>query len=136
MFLVDTNVLLDVFTNDPQWRAWSENALGEALAAGPMGINPIIYAEASLAFDGAETLDRQLDQLMIERLPLPYAAAFRAARAFRRYRSAGGIRSAPLPDFYIGAHAETDGLTLITRDSRRFQTYFPAVRMVAPLTTT
>ena len=134
MFLVDTNVLLDVFTDDPRWRTWSENALAEALVTGPIGINPIIYAEASLAFDVAETLDRQLDDLMVERLPLPYKAAFGAARAFRRYRSAGGARSAPLPDFYIGAHAEADGLTLVTRDSRRFQTYFPSVPMVSPPT--
>ena len=121
MFLVDTNVLLDVFTDDPQWRPWSEIALGEAIGAGPIGINPIIYAEASLAFEAVEALDRQLETLA---LPLPYGAAFEAARAYRRYRNAGGVRSAPLPDFYIGAHAENDGLTLITRDARRFQTYF------------
>ena len=132
MFLVDTNVLLDVFTDDPQWRPWSESALREALVAGPLGINPIIYAEASLAFDVAETLDHQLEALMLDRLQLPYSAAFGAARAYRRYRSAGGVRSAPLPDFYIGAHAETDGLTLITRDARRFQTYFPAVTLLSP----
>ena len=132
MFLVDTNVLLDVFTDDPQWRPWSESALREAIGAGPIGINPIIYAEASLAFEAAEALDRQLETLMLDRLPLPYEAAFEAARAYRRYRTAGGVRSAPLPDFYIGAHAENDGLTLITRDARRFQTYFPAVTLVSP----
>ena len=132
MFLVDTNVLLDLFTDDRQWRPWSEGAIREALVAGPVGINPIIYAETSLAFADAETLDRQLDELMLDRLQLPYGAAFGAGRAFRRYRRAGGARSVPLPDFYIGAHAETDGLTLITRDARRFQTYFPAVAIVAP----
>ena len=132
MFLVDTNVLLDVFTNDPQWCSWSEGAIREALVAGPIGISPIIYAETSLAFADAETLDRQLDELMLDRLQLPYRAAFGAARAYRRYRHAGGSRSVPLPDFYIGAHAETDGLTLITRDARRFQTYFPAVTLVSP----
>ena len=132
MFLVDTNVLLDVFTDDPQWRPWSEIALSEAIGAGPIGINPIIYAEASLAFEAVEALDRQLETLMLDRLPLPYGAAFEAARAYRRYRNAGGVRSAPLPDFYIGAHAENDGLTLITRDARRFQTYFPAVTLVSP----
>ena len=132
MFLVDTNVLLDVFTDDPQWRPWSESALSEAIGTGPIGINPIIYAEASLAFDGVEALDRQLETLMLDRLQLPYGAAFGAARAYRRYRNAGGVRSVPLPDFYIGAHAENDGLTLITRDARRFQTYFPAVTLVSP----
>ena len=132
MFLVDTNVLLDVFTDDPQWRPWSEIALGEAIGAGPIGINPIIYAEASLAFEAVEALVRQPETLMLDRLPLPYGAAFEAARAYRRYRNAGGVRSAPLPDFYIGAHAENDGLTLITRDARRFQTYFPAVTLVSP----
>ena len=132
MFLADTNVLLDVFTDDPQWRSWSESALREALVAGPIGINPIIYAEASLAFDVAETLDHQLAALMLDRLPLPYGAAFGAARAYRKYQRAGGVRSAPLPDFYIGAHAETSGLTLITRDDKRFRTYFPAVTLVSP----
>ena len=132
MFLVDTNVLLDVFTDDPQWRPWSKIALSEAIGAGPIGINPIIYAEASLAFEAVEALDRQLETLMLDRLLLPYGAAFEAARAYRRYRNAGGVRSAPLPDFYIGAHAENDGLTLITRDARRFQTYFPAVTLVSP----
>jgi hypothetical protein len=132
VFLVDTNVLLDVFTDDPRWRPWSEEAVLEALLAGSVGINPIVYAETSLAFADAETLDRQLDELMLDRLQLPYTAAFGAARAYRRYRRAGGARSMPLPDFYIGAHAETDGLTLITRDARRFRTYFPAVTLVAP----
>ena len=132
MFLVDTNVLLDLFTDDPQWRPWSEGAIREALFAGPAGINPIIYAETSLAFADAETLDGQLEELMLDRLQLPYKAAFGAAKAYRKYRSAGGARSAPLPDFYIGAHAETDGLRLITRDARRFKTYFPAVTLISP----
>ena len=132
MFLVDTNVLLDLFTDDRQWRPWSEEAIREALVAGPAGINPIIYAETSLAFADADTLDQQLDQLMLDRLELPYRAAFGAGRAYCRYRRAGGARSVPLPDFYIGAHAETDGLTLVTRDAHRFQTYFPAVALIAP----
>jgi predicted nucleic acid-binding protein len=131
VFLVDTHVLLDLFTDDPQWRPWSEGAIREALVAGLAGINPIVYAETSLAFADPETLDRQLEALMLDRLQLPYPAAFGAARAYRRYRRAGGARSMPLPDFHIGAHAETDELTLITRDARRFQTYFPAVALVA-----
>ncbi len=132
MFLVDTNVLLDVFTDDPQWRSWSEGAIRDALLSGAVGINPIVYAETSLAFTDVRPLDRRLDELLLERLPLPYKAAFRAATAYRRYRRAGGARSAPLPDFYIGAHAEADGLVLLTRDARRFQTYFPAVKLVSP----
>ena len=132
MFLVDTNVLLDVFTDDPQWCSWSQGAIRDAILIGPVGINPIVYAETSLAFTDAESLDHELDGLMLERLPLPYKAAFGAARAYRTYRRAGGGRSAPLPDFYIGAHAEADGLTLLTRNARRFQTYFPAVKLVCP----
>ena len=132
MFLVDTNVLLDVFANDPKWRPWSESAIRDALLLGPVGINPIVYAETSLAFSDAETLDVQLDALLLARLQLPYAAAFGAARAYRRYRRAVGARSAPLPDFYIGAHAEVDGLSLLTRDVGRFRTYFPAVKLVSP----
>lgn len=132
MFLVDTNVLLDVFTDDAQWRSWSEDAICEALVSGPIGINPIVYAETSLAFADAEPLDQLLDELMLERWPLPYQAAFSAGRAYRTYRCAGGSRRAPLPDFYIGAHAATEDLTLVTRDAGRYHTYFPSVRLVTP----
>lgn len=96
------------------------------------GVNPIIYAETSLAFTDANTLDRHLRDLLIVRLQLPHGAAFRAGRAFLRYRRAGGVRSLPLPDFYIGAHAEADGLTLLTRDAGRYRSYFPSVTLVTP----
>lgn len=132
MFLVDTNILLDIFTDDPKWRPWSELAIGHALVAGSVGINPIIYAETSLAFTAAEALDNELDSLMLVRLALPYGAAFTAARAFRRYLRTGGTRSTPLPDFYIGAHAETDHLTLLTRDVAPYRAYFPSVKLVSP----
>ena len=132
MFLVDTNVLLDIFTDDTQWRSWSENAIREALVIGPIGINPIVYAETSLAFADAEPLDQLLAELMLERWPLPYHAAFIAGRAYRRYRRAGGARRTPLPDFYIGAHAATDDLTLVTRDAGRYRTYFPSVKLLTP----
>lgn len=132
MVLVDTNVLLDLFTDDPTWRRWSENAIRDALVNDTVAINPIIYAEASIGFPESRVLDRQLDDLTIQRLPLPYEAAFPAGRAFLRYRRAGGQRSAPLPDFYIGAHAQEQGLTLLTRDPSRYRTYFPNVRLVAP----
>ncbi len=132
MFLVDTNVLLDIFTDDAAWRSWSEAAVRDALETGDVGINPIVYAETSLAFTDVGLLDRSLEALMLERLPLPYAAAFLAGRAFLRYRRAGGVRTSPLPDFYIGAHAAADGLTLVTRDVGRYRTYFPSVKLVAP----
>ena len=132
MFLVDTNVLLDIFTDDETWRPWSERAVRDALVAAGIGINPIIYAETSLAFADEGLLDRSLNALMVERLPLPYGAGFAAGRAFLRYRRAGGARATPLPDFYIGAHAAADDLTLITRDAGRYRTYFPSVRLVAP----
>ena len=97
MFLVDTNVLLDIFTDDAAWRPWSEAAVRDALETGDVGINPIVYAETSLAFTDVGLLDRSLEALMLERLPLPYAAAFLAGRAFLRYRRAGGVRTSPLP---------------------------------------
>ena len=132
MFLVDTNVLLDVFTDDPQWRPWSEIALGEAIGAGPIGINPIIYAEASLAFEAVEALDRQLETLMLDRLPLPYGAAFEAARAYRRYRerrrrpigaAAGLLHRGPRGERRLDPHHE-----------RRptIPDVFPAVTLVSP----
>ena len=132
MFLVDTNILLDVFTDDAAWRSWSENAIRDALVTGAVGINPIVYAETSLAFTEAGALDRYLSTLMLARLPLPYSAAFLAGRAFLRYRRAGGVRSSPLPDFYIGAHAQTENLTLLTRDAGRYRSYFPSVNLVTP----
>ena len=135
MFLVDTNVLLDIFTDDPRWRSWSERAVGNALVAGAVAVNPIIYAETSLAFADAGSLDRHLNDLMVVRQQLPYGAAFRAGRAFLRYRRAGGTRSSPLPDFYIGAHAEADNLTLLTRDAGRYRSYFPSVTLVTPQNT-
>ena len=133
MVLVDTNVLLDLFTDDKAWRSWSEHAIRDALVNDSAGVNPIIYAEASLGFSGSGILDRHLDALTLVRLPLPYEAAFPAGRAFLRYRRAGGMRSSPLPDFYIGAHAQTQGLTLLTRDPGRYRTYFPSVRLITPL---
>ena len=132
MVLVDTNVLLDLFTDDAQWRWWSERAIGDALLTDQIGINQIIYAEVSLAFDNVEALDHALGTLLVTRLQLPYRAGFGAGRAFHRYRRAGGSRPTPLPDFYIGAHAEVDGLPLLTRDSNRYRTYFPTVELITP----
>ena len=132
MFLADTNVLLDIFTDDSTWRRWSEETVRDALVTGFVAINPIVYAETSLAFADTDALDQNLDALLLRRLPLPYGAAFRAGRAFLRYRRAGGARSSPLPDFFIGAHAESEDLTLLTRDAGRYRTYFPAVKLITP----
>ena len=104
----------------------------DALVGESAAINPIIYAEASIGFSERSVLDRHLDALTLLRLPLPYEAAFAAGKAFLRCRRAGGQRSAPLADFYIGAHAQTQDLTLLTRDPNRDRTYFPAVRLIAP----
>ena len=132
MFLVDANVLLDLSTDDATWRGWSERTLEDAIADGSVAINPIIYAEVALDFDDERALDRWLRNLDLQKLPLPYEAAFGASRAYQHYRRAGGQRRSPLPDFYIGAHGPVDGLTLITRDARRYRTYFPSLRLIAP----
>ena len=132
MVLVDSSVLLDIFTDDPIWKLWSVTALRDARAMGLVGINPLIYGETSLAFGSAPELDRELDALLLERLQLPFEAGFGAGKAFLKYRRAGGVRSSPMPDFYIGAHAALEGLTLLTRDTRRFRTYFPSVALISP----
>lgn len=131
-FLVDSNVLIDVATNDAQWFEWSSTALSRCADAGRLAINPIIYAEIAAGFDRIEVLDEVLPDEVFHRLPLPWEAGFLAGRCFVEYRRRGGARAAPLPDFYIGAHAAVDGLTLLTRDAARFRTYFPRVGLVAP----
>ncbi len=102
------------------------------LQLGALSLNPVIYAEVSGAFDEAEDVDRLLEDLRITRLELPYEAAFLASKAFLKYRKAGGVRMTALPDFFIGAHAKVEALTLITRDAARFRTYFPAVALITP----
>ncbi|MBT3274556.1 MAG: type II toxin-antitoxin system VapC family toxin, partial [Spirochaetales bacterium] len=123
--LVDANVLLDIFTDDPSWRDWSQQHLFEALVDGEAVVNPIIYAEISGGFAHEKELIDQLTRLGIGRVPLPFEAAFPAMRAFIKYRRSGGRKHSPLPDFYIGAHAQISRITLLTRDSGRYQTYFP-----------
>lgn len=131
-FLFDANVLLDIATADVTWLAWSEGQFRVAAASGPVLINPLIYAEIAPAFTTQLELDRWLDPSIFERLPLPYGAGWLAAQAFVKYRRAGGSRSSPLPDFYIGAHAEISNLTLVTRDATRYRNYFPAVSLITP----
>lgn len=132
MTLVDANVLIDLFTNDPDWGDWSEQALADAADAGDLLINPIIYGEVSIAFKKAADLDDALDQMEITKTNLPYPAAFLAGKAFLKYRRRGGPKRSPLPDFFIGAHALHDTLPLLTRDPRRYRRYFPKVKLICP----
>lgn len=130
--LVDSNVILDVLTEDRRWLEWSQTALARAADAGALAINPIIYAEVSIGFDRIEALDDVLRPSVFHRLPLPWEAGFLAGKCFAQYRRLGGSRRSPLPDFYIGAHAAVSGLTLLTRDPSRYRTYFPTLTLIAP----
>jgi predicted nucleic acid-binding protein len=132
VILFDTSVLLDIATADPVWLGWSEKQFRSATAQGPIAINPIIYAELAPAFSSAADLDQWLDPAIFLRQALPYAAGWIAAQAFLKYRRVGGAKTSPLPDFYIGAHAEAEGHTLVTRDPARYRTYFPNVAIIAP----
>lgn len=132
MVLVDANILIDLFTDDQTWAEWSSQALADAAMTGEVIINPIIYAEVSIAFKRIAVLDKALAQIRIAKVDLPYPAAFIAGKAFLEYRKRGGVKRSPLPDFYIGAHAQHDRLKLLTRDPRRYQTYFPKVELVSP----
>jgi hypothetical protein len=132
MILVDSNVIIDVISADPIWLAWSEAALIDAANSDEIAVNPIIYAEIAAGFATQAELDSRLDGDAFRRLELPYEAGFVAGRAFVEYRRRGGVRTSPLPDFYIGAHAAVGGLTLLTRDAKRYTGYFPKVRLIAP----
>lgn len=130
--LVDSNILLDVITQDAKWFEWSAAVLAELADRRVLAINPIIYSEVSIGFDRIENLDETLSPDLFRREALPFEAGFLAGKAFLRYRRTGGARRAPPPDFYIGAHAAIAGFDIATRDAARFRTYFPTVRLIAP----
>jgi len=130
--LIDSNVLLDVATEDPRWATWSSDTLSEIAEKAPVAINPIIYAEVSIRYETIEELEEVLPASVFRREPLPYEAGFLAGKAFIGYRRRGGRRSTPLPDFYIGAHAAVAGYRLLTRDPSRYRTYFPTVQLISP----
>ena len=132
MILVDSNVLIDVLIQNPTWGDWSAKQLATARRRGLLVINPLIYAEISISFDSLDDLDHYIGEDDFERRPLPWDAAFLAGRAFAIYRKEGGAKSAPLPDFYIGAHAQVENLTLLTRDANRYRSYFPKVKLITP----
>lgn len=128
---MDSNVLLDVFTDDGVWAAWSEARLAEAFDAGQVVINPIVYAEISVSFDRIETLEANLPE-QLGREDLPWEGAFLAGKCFIEYRRRGGVRRSPLPDFYIGAHAAVTGRALLTRDPTRYRSLLPTLALITP----
>ena len=129
--LIDSNVLLDLMTEDEKWLDWSANALEKAADRFRLVINPIIYAEISIGYDRIEEIDALLPGFL-HREPIVYEAAFLASKAYKIYRRRGGQRHSPLPDFFIGAHAAVGQHNLITRDAARYRTYFPSVRLITP----
>jgi predicted nucleic acid-binding protein len=130
--LVDTDVLVDIFNNDPEWDEWSEERIDAARQVGGLVINPLIYAEICGGYPTQRQTDQALSTLVFRRENLPWEAAFNASRAFLAYRRTGGAKRSPLPDFYIGAHAEVRGYALLTRDPGRYRQYFPALQIIAP----
>jgi predicted nucleic acid-binding protein len=130
--LIDSNILLDVFTEDEKWFSWSSSALAHAALTSPLIINPIVYAEVSVRFSQIEELDELLPPNRFIRAQIPFASAFLAGKLFARYRRRGGVRSAPLPDFFIGAHAAVAKFQLLTRDPSRYRTYFPDLVLITP----
>ncbi|WP_250285471.1 MULTISPECIES: type II toxin-antitoxin system VapC family toxin [unclassified Frankia] len=130
--LVDSNVLLDLLSDDPRWGDWSASAVAAAADEAQLVINPVIYAEVSVRYPRIEELDDTLRPEVFRRDVLPYPAAFLAGKAYTRYRRRSGTRTSPLPDFLIGAHAAVAGYRLLTRDAARYRTYFPKVDLIAP----
>ncbi|MGH7143643.1 MAG: type II toxin-antitoxin system VapC family toxin [Planctomycetota bacterium] len=130
--MVDSNVWFDIFTQDPTWYDWSRAAMKKVADAGPVAINPLIFAEISTRFATIEELDHLLATQQVARLALPWEASFLAGKCFVQYRRRGGSRRSPLPDFFIGAHAAVSGLTLLTRDATRYRSYFPKLHLIAP----
>ena len=132
MLLVDTNVLVDVLEDDPQWADWSIGQLRAQAKVHELAINAVIYAEISLSFSTLEALDRTVATLGLAMRELPRPALFLAGKAFAQYRKRGGGKAQVLSDFFIGAHAAVEGWPLLTRDAIRFRTYFPSLQVIAP----
>ncbi|KOF12378.1 DNA-binding protein [Ensifer adhaerens] len=132
MIFVDTNVLLDVVTDDLTWADWSIAQLENASLGGTLWINDIVYAELAVRYNRIEDVDAFLKQAGLELMPVPREALFLASKVFTRYRKAAGTRTGVLPDFFIGAHAAVSGLPLLTRDIGRYRTYFPTLTLIAP----
>ena len=130
-YLID-NVLLDVLEEDPDWYGWSAGVLAEVADQGILVINPVIYAEVSIGFERIEEMEQLLSKDIFIRAAIPWEAAFMAGKCFLQYRRAGGIRRSPLPDFFIGAHAAVEQMTLVTRDAPRYRSYFTGLSLLTP----
>ena len=130
--LIDSNILLDVFLDDPNWADWSENKLDEFSQNYPLFINSIVYTEISIGFEFIELLDNTLRDTNIKMLTIPKEALFLAGKVFLKYRKQAGKKTSPLPDFYIGAQAAVLELPILTRDTSRYHVYFPTVELVSP----
>jgi predicted nucleic acid-binding protein len=130
--LVDTNVLLDIVTDDPNWANWSIEQLETASVEGPLLINDVVYAELAVRYGRIEDLEAILNQAGIEIAPIPRPALFLAGKVFTQYRRSGGVRTGVLPDFFIGSHAAVSRLPLLTRDVGRYRAYFPSLMLIAP----
>jgi predicted nucleic acid-binding protein len=133
MTLVDTNVLLDFISDDPQWGDWSEQQLEAAISRGPVIVSDIVYAEVSVRFARLEDVDLFLEDAGIDVQPVPRPGLFLAGKAYRTYRDRGGTRTGVLPDFLIGGHAAVAGVPLLTRDVARYLAYFPTLTLIAPV---
>jgi len=130
--LIDSNVLLDLMTEDARWFSWSAEVVERLADRFRLVLNPIIYAEVSIRYSRIEDLEAALPKAMFDREAIPYEAAFLAGKSFLAYRQRGGTKRSPLPDFFIGAHAAIAGYQLLTRDTARYRTYFPKLRLIAP----
>jgi predicted nucleic acid-binding protein len=130
--IVDTNVLVDVLEDDPDWADWSIDRMRQLSKVHEFAINPVIYAELSLTFDAVEDLDAVVADLELKYVEVPRPALFLAGKAFVRYRRQGGVKTSVLADFFIGAHAAVMGCPILTRDTRRYLGYFPTVELIAP----
>jgi predicted nucleic acid-binding protein len=130
--LIDSNVLLDLITEDQRWFAWSSAILADTAEHSRLVINPVVYAEISIRYSRIEDLNEAIPITMVDREPIPYEAAFLAGKAFSIYRKRGGKKRSTLPDFLIGAHASVAGYSLLTRDATRYRTYFPGLPLIVP----
>ena len=132
MLLVDTNVLVDVLEDDPEWADWSIHQLRTQAKIHQLAINPVIYSELSTTFSSVEALDQTISDLGLRMVEMPRPALFLAGKAFVRYRHQGGVKLNVLGDFFIGAHAAVTGFQILTRDTRRYRSYFPSVNLIVP----